>query len=688
MRKKRKINKIFLSFFAFFLIIAQFFYFCGEASAKDTGYPKLANYFLAWDVYLDADITNLARWDLVILSPQSVERNPQLISKLKQKNPSLKILAYVPIQEITHSSDLLGQTSFWTEIFQNVDKNGWWLENADGSHVNFWPGNWFINASSMAPKTNGTSWLDYLPNLVNKKFLKNNLWDGVFYDNVWYGISWLNQPVDLNGDGIAEDSQTVDKSWQTGLSQILTTTRSLAPNKIIMANTNTNFYNSLLNGRMLENFPAPSEGGWRGSMNDYLASSFPYSPSGFIVNGTTNNSGDQTDYQPFRFGLTSALMGNGYYTFDFGDQGHDRIWWYDEYNFYLGDSKSSLKNLLDPNSKDTKPSVYQREFQNALVLVNSTNTDQKINFDVEYEKIKGAQDPAVNNGSVIKNIELAANDGVVLLRRIEEITNDAFYNGSFIRVFNTNGDSLRNGFFLYESQFRGNNEIENSDVNEDGQNETIVADESKITIYDKDQNVVASFYPYGTKYNKGINFVLSDINGDDDLEVITGTLRGYAPQVKIFSYTGKVINSGFYAYSKNFQGGVNVAVCDLNGNGQKTIVTGAGYNGGSLVKTFNASGNSTSKGFYAYAKTFIGGAYVACGDVNGDNKDEIVTGAGQGGSPQVRIFNNKFQAIGKSFWPFEKSARNGVRVIANDLDGNGQAEILAATPYTFTTSLK
>jgi len=281
---------------------------------------------------------------------------------------------------------------------------------------------------------------------------------------------------------------------------------------------------------------------------------------------------------------------------------------------------------------------------------------------------------------------LPANDGLILLRRIEEVTNTAFFNGSFIRVFDAKGNSQRNGFFLYENEFRGGNVISKEDINKDNKYEIIVADASKITIYDENKNVLNTFYPYGTKYTSGINYDLADLDGDGNKEIITGTLRGYAPLVKIFDNKGKVINSGFYAYAKSFTSGVNVAVCDFKGNGEKSIVTGAGYMGGSSVKIFNTNGKLLGAA-YAYAKTFKGGVYVACGDINGDNKDEIITGAGYSGTPQVRIFDNKFKDVGKSFWAYEQTSKNGVRVFANDIDGDGIDEILAATPSTFTTSI-
>jgi len=117
----------------------------------------------------------------------------------------------------------------------------------------------------------------------------------------------------------------------------------------------------------------------------------------------------------------------------------------------------------------------------------------------------------------------------------------------------------------------------------------------------------------------------------------------------------------------------------VTGNPLKEIVTGAGDGGGPHVRIFSNTGRLLSPGFFAYNKHFRGGVNVAVGDVTGDGKAEIVSAPGKGGSPHIRIFSAQGDAL-SSFYAFDRSLTSGVFVSLLDINGDLINDIVVSAP--------
>src|SRR5439155_224923 len=115
-----------------------------------------------------------------------------------------------------------------------------------------------------------------------------------------------------------------------------------------------------------------------------------------------------------------------------------------------------------------------------------------------------------------------------------------------------------------------------------------------------------------------------------------GADAGGGPNVKVYDPATGAVLANFFAYAANFTGGVTVAAGDVDNDGRADIVTGAGPGGGPHVRVFSgANPAQVLIEFFAYAPNFGGGVFVAAGDTNCDAKADIITGAGPGGGPQV-----------------------------------------------------
>lgn len=247
----------------------------------------------------------------------------------------------------------------------------------------------------------------------------------------------------------------------------------------------------------------------------------------------------------------------------------------------------------------------------------------------------------------------------------EIITAAGFGGGPHIRIFSSKGE-LVGQFFAFNSSFRGGVNIAIADVNNDGSDEIIAVQassgDSEIKIFNGRGEFLGSFYAYDNKFRGGLNIATGDIDGDGEKEIVTGLAAGKIPEVRIFKAIG-VLQGQFLAYPKTFLGGVKVTVANtkrsLSGN-QADIVTAPEKGGGPHIKFFDNKGNLLTH-FFAFNSNFRGGVDLTNVDVDNDGLDEIAAAAGPGGAPHIRVFKADGKIIG-SFYGYEESFSGGVKV--------------------------
>jgi uncharacterized repeat protein (TIGR01451 family) len=189
-----------------------------------------------------------------------------------------------------------------------------------------------------------------------------------------------------------------------------------------------------------------------------------------------------------------------------------------------------------------------------------------------------------------------------------------------------------------------------------------------------------SFFAYDPSMTTGVEVAAADFTRDGVPDIVTVPGLGGPPLVRIFDGRTSALVREFLVPSATASGGLHIAAADVNGDGLVDLVVGNGPFGVPLVQVFDGGSFALLRSFLAYESVFPGGVYVAAGDVNGDGYADIVTGAGAGGGPHVKVFDGVTNALLPgplgSFFGYDPAFSGGVRVAAGDVDGDGRAEVI------------
>ncbi len=328
-----------------------------------------------------------------------------------------------------------------------------------------------------------------------------------------------------------------------------------------------------------------------------------------------------------------------------------------EYQNMLGNGRLNVDRAVSM----AKQKLYKRT--SSLIILPSENVNEKeVSLRSPNGELRRTLETEVFSG--FGDIKIADLNGD---SRQQLVMGAAVGSEPVIRIASYNG-SVEKEFFAYEDTFLGGISLALGDISGDGKKDIIVAPKTNgnghIKVFDLNGNLIKEFAAYNRDYKGEVVLASGNIDGKGNDEIVLAFGEGAKSDIRLFSSEGKLIGA-FYAFDETYLGGLEIEVANLSGikdGGKAEIVVIPRKEIVSQVKIFSHHGKVINS-FFAFGRDYKGGANLSVGDLNNNGINDIVVSAKEGAAPHVRVFN-KNAIILESFYAWEERFSGGVKALA------------------------
>ncbi len=322
----------------------------------------------------------------------------------------------------------------------------------------------------------------------------------------------------------------------------------------------------------------------------------------------------------------------------------------------------ALIKSIDKNF--TNQEIYQ-------ILKNSAKDIAFINFD--HRKKIGAGLLDVNNALIkARQLKNSKSLNILTVPRYGKINSIKFFDRK-------NGKEIEKKIDLPIGAKNINNfyTIKSGDINGDNNEEIILASTNSsgtyISIYNQDLLMINNFK---IDYKNPVSMEIVDAYSSGREKIIIGSPNNYSPQISIYDQDGTLLNY-FKTYNSKAKFGLSIAKCDIDNDYKDEIITVPKKGGGPHVIYYTIEGKIKDS-FFAGNKDFRGGLNITCGDINGDDTNEIILTPESGGSSYTLIYNTDKNLI-SSFWNYDSKFNKEANITLIDINNDYKKEVMVST---------